>query len=66
MVESIMKLHTCANCSIRCRAQAKPHSISARIHRWHAKWWPGWKIYKAGLHERSSGTEARCTETLAL
>jgi hypothetical protein len=49
MIESIMKLHTCADCSIRCRAQAKPGSLLARLHRWHARWWPGWKIYQAQL-----------------
>jgi hypothetical protein len=50
MVESIFNLHPCATCPIRCRAVANPNSLFARIHRWHKTWWPGWKIYQAGLH----------------
>jgi hypothetical protein len=50
MIESIMKLHRCEDCPIRCNAIKKPHSIYARIHRWHRTWWPGWKIYLAELH----------------
>ena len=59
MIESIMKLHSCADCSIRCKAEAKPHSISASIHRWHRTWWPGWKIYKAELRTRVTRATAR-------
>jgi len=59
MVESIMKLHSCAHCSIRCKAQEKPHSLFARIHRWHTKWWPGWKLYQAELRARSAKAAAR-------
>ncbi len=36
----------CANCPVRRRARVKPHSIFARLHRWHARWWPGWKTYQ--------------------
>ncbi|RPI86843.1 MAG: hypothetical protein EHM41_07070 [Chloroflexi bacterium] len=49
MVEQIMKLHKCEDCPIRCQAMKKPHSIFARIHRWHHTWWPGWKIYQREL-----------------
>jgi hypothetical protein len=30
--------HNCANCPIRRNAIAKPHSIFARLHRWHSSW----------------------------
>lgn len=56
MVESIMNLHRCADCAIRCRGQARPQSIFARIHRWHMKWWPGWRIYQAEL--RANGAKS--------
>jgi hypothetical protein len=59
MVESIMKLHRCADCPIRRRAAAKPHSLFSRIHGWHKTWWPGWNIYKAELR----GRIARTTES---
>ena len=52
MIESIMKLHKCADCPIRCKASRKPRSLFARIHRWHATWWPGWKLYQAELGVR--------------
>ena len=52
IIENLMKLHPCASCSIRCKAIAKPHSLFARIHRWHKTWWPGWKIYQAELRSR--------------
>lgn len=54
MVESIMNLHRCADCTIRCRGQAKPRSFFARIHRWHMKWWPGWRIYQAELRAKDA------------
>jgi hypothetical protein len=59
MVETIMKLHPCADCPIRCRATAKPHSLFARIHRWHMTWWPGWKMYQNELHARNAGATIR-------
>ncbi len=49
MIESLMNVHKCADCAIRCKAARKPRSIFARIHRWHATWWPGWKLYQAQL-----------------
>jgi hypothetical protein len=54
MVEKMMKLHDCANCSIRCRAASKPGSALARFHRWHMTRWPGWRIYQAGLRSRAA------------
>jgi hypothetical protein len=53
MIETIMKVHKCDNCAIRCRAAAKPGSLYGSIHRWHSTWWPGWKIYKTGLRART-------------
>ncbi len=52
MLESILKLHPCEDCQIRCNAVKKPRSIFARIHRWHMRWWPGWKIYQRELRAR--------------
>lgn len=49
MMETIMKLHRCEDCPIRCQAAKKPRSIFARMHRWHMRWWPGWRIYQAEL-----------------
>lgn len=54
MVESMMKLHKCDNCAIRCRATRRPGSVFARFHRWHMTWWPGWKIYQAQLRARAA------------
>jgi hypothetical protein len=59
MVETIMKLHKCSDCAIRCRAQAKPQSLFARMHRWHMKWWPGWKLYQAERQDHGAGATAR-------
>ncbi len=57
MIEELMKLHKCADCPIRCNAVKKPHSIFARIHRWHKNWWPGWKIYQRE-QRNASGAKA--------
>ncbi len=59
MFEYVEKVHSCADCPIRCRAVAKPRSIFARIHRWHAAWWPGWKLHQARLHARAVKVAAR-------
>jgi hypothetical protein len=39
----------CSNCPIRKLAMKQPQSIFARIHRWHCRWWPGWKAYQKFL-----------------
>ncbi len=54
MVESVMKLHRCEDCPIRCQAGKKPRSFYARMHRWHKNWWPGWQIYQAELRARKA------------
>ncbi len=54
MIGSLMNVHKCADCAIRCKAARKPRSIFARIHRWHATWWPGWKLYQAQLAARAA------------
>lgn len=58
MFKYIEKMHPCADCPIRCKAMARPHSLFARIHRWHSTWWPGWKHYQAELRARSAGATA--------
>ncbi len=57
--EAISKVHRCEDCPIRCRARAKPQSIFARIHRWHMRWWPGWKAYQSELRARGASATAR-------
>ena len=64
IIENIMKLHQCVDCPVRRRATEKPHSIFARIHRWHRTWWPGWKIYQAGSHVRNCKTMANIIKTI--
>jgi hypothetical protein len=54
MIESLMNIHKCADCPIRRKASRKPRSLFARIHRWHATWWPGWKLYLAELSARGA------------
>ncbi len=43
----IEKIHSCAGCPIRKMAMKRPRSIFARLHAWHATWWPGWKAHQA-------------------
>ncbi len=43
----IEKVHRCAECPIRKMAVRQPHSVFARVHRWHKTWWPGWKAHEA-------------------
>jgi len=53
MIEAMMSVHRCEVCPIRCKGIKQPKSIFARIHRWHQKWWPGWKIYQRDLRNRA-------------
>jgi hypothetical protein len=56
MFDYIEKLHRCDDCPIRRCAMARPRSVFARLHRWHAAWWPGWKRYQRRLRVyRTSG-----------
>jgi hypothetical protein len=59
IIEQLMKLHRCADCPIRCQAIKQPHSLFARIHRWHTTWWPGWRIYQRELRLPGAGATAR-------
>ena len=59
MFEYVNRLHRCEDCSIRCKAVAKPRSLFARIHRWHKTWWPGWKAYQTELRARGVRATAR-------
>ncbi len=43
----IEKVHTCEECPIRKLALKQPRSFFARMHAWHATWWPGWKSHQA-------------------
>lgn len=43
----IDKIHQCDDCPIRKMAIKQPRSIFARIHAWHASWWPGWSAHQA-------------------
>jgi len=53
------KLHSCADCPIRRMGMARPKSVFARIHAWHAAWWPGWKFYRARARAAASKGGAR-------
>lgn len=44
---AIDKVHNCEDCPIRKMAMKQPRSFFARIHAWHATWWPGWKARQA-------------------
>ena len=59
MLDTILELHRCADCPVRCYAAKKPHSLLARLHRWHMTWWPGWKIYQAERHTRGANAAVR-------
>ncbi|MBT3389066.1 MAG: hypothetical protein HN413_01500 [Chloroflexi bacterium] len=43
---------SCATCSMRLKAEAKPKSFMARLWKWHTGWCPGWKAYQAALAEQ--------------
>ena len=53
MIACVPDKYHCAHCPIRRQAMKRPHSIFARIHRWHCTLWPGWKAYTRAL--RGSG-----------
>ena len=56
----IEKIHRCADCPIRKMAMKQPRSIFARLHAWHATWWPGWKAHQARAcaHRTMAKTQA--------
>jgi hypothetical protein len=43
----IEKVHRCEDCPFRQLAMKRPQSVFARLHAWHATWWPGWKAHQA-------------------
>ena len=51
----IEKIHNCADCPIRKMAMKRPRSIFARLHAWHATWWPGWKAHQARARAINAG-----------
>jgi hypothetical protein len=55
----IDKIHNCADCPIRKIAMKQPRSICARLHTWHARWWPGWKAHLARARAFAAQTGAR-------
>ena len=46
-----MAIHICSKCPIRARYDRNPKSIISRLWRWHIRFCPGWKRYKASLSE---------------
>ncbi len=44
-----MSEHTCANCPMRAKYDAKPKSLAGRFWRFHIKFCPGWKKYFSSL-----------------
>jgi hypothetical protein len=52
------RTHSCERCRLRAYAERKPHSIIARLWRWHTKWCPGWKAYQKSLAEAEALVEA--------
>lgn len=65
VMESVMKLHHCEDCPIRCQAIKKPRSLFARIHRWHTAWWPGWRMYQAEIHARKANETGAAADAAA-
>jgi hypothetical protein len=39
----------CQTCIFRKKYDHNPHSILARLWKWHTGWWPGWKSYLNSL-----------------
>lgn len=54
MSECAQSKYQCANCPIRRQAIAKPHSIFARLHRWHSGWCGGWKAYQTHMRAHAA------------
>ncbi len=48
-IELAIKTALALNCKI------EPHSIFARIHRWHSSWWPCWKAYQRRVRGHKRG-----------
>lgn len=49
----------CATCRLHALAERKPHSLIAKIWRWHTRWCPGWKRYQRELAEEAAREEGR-------
>lgn len=44
-----MEKHSCRNCAMRAKYDAKPRSLVGRIWRWHIGFCPGWKAFMKSL-----------------
>jgi hypothetical protein len=45
------KTFNCEERPMRKKAETNPKSLMARLWRWHTRWCPGWKAYRAHLAE---------------
>lgn len=43
--------HSCKECKMRARYDAKPKSLLGRFWRWHINWCPGWRSFMDSLPE---------------
>lgn len=49
MSASTTRARSCADCSLRKKAEANPKALLSRLWKWHTGWCPGWKAYQAQL-----------------
>ena len=52
MTQEVKIESNCHACPLRARAEKKPHSLLARLWRWHTRWCPGWKAYVRELESK--------------